>query len=161
MVFGHLLAMSKMISELPGDATPQYFPYYLRQKFPNLGSVFYLDNWPFSPPILAVASPTILHQITQEPSLPKHHFMRKFIGPIAGEHSILTSEGQTWKKWRSICSPSFSTAHLVAQLPDILEAITIFHDILHRHTLNQRRNPFQLKALTDSLVADILGKISL
>ncbi|KAI9777748.1 MAG: hypothetical protein M1816_004592 [Peltula sp. TS41687] len=45
------------MSKLPDDVHAHYLPDQLRRVIPDLGPVFYIDNWPFSPPILVIASP--------------------------------------------------------------------------------------------------------
>lgn len=81
-VFGHLVFCQKVLSRLPKDAHPQYLPDQIRHALPELGSNYYLDTWPFAPVMLIVASPSTLHQITQERSLPKYHALRDFLYPL-------------------------------------------------------------------------------
>ena len=63
-LFGHLLLANNVMSKLPRNAHPQYFPGQVKQVHPDIGPVFYLDMWLFSLPILVVASPSAAYQLT-------------------------------------------------------------------------------------------------
>lgn len=62
-IFGHIALMAKIIKKLPNDAHGHYLADQIRRKFPYLDS-FYLDTWPFSPPVLVVISPHAMSQFT-------------------------------------------------------------------------------------------------
>lgn len=122
-IFGHILVTNGVVSKLPADASTGYIPAHVRRATPGLGPVFYLDNWPFSAPILVIASPTSAYQITQEHSLPKFPALRHFLRPLTGEYDLVTMEGELWKTWRSIYNPGFSSSHLMTLVPDIMSTL--------------------------------------
>lgn len=150
--------MEKTVSDLSPNATPQYLPHHIRRALPSLGPIFYLETWPFSDPILVIASPSTAYQITQGHSLPKYPLMRKFVAPVAGPYNLLM-EGQQWKTWRSIVNPCFSANNLTALVPEMINEVLTFSNILMEHL--KAKDLFQLKTLTDNLVMDILGKVAL
>ena len=158
-VLGHLLFCYRMSSKLPRDAHPGYLPDIIRRELPDLGPVYYIDTWPFGPQILVVASPNSLYQITQEHSLPKYHALKGFLRPITGGPDIVTMEGQTWKTWRGIFNPGFSTGHLMTLTSGIVKETETFCDILQSHLQNQTR--FTMKELTDNLAMDVIGRVVL
>ena len=158
-VLGHLPFAYKITSSMPKDAHPNYLPDMIRRSLPELGPVFYLDTWPFGPQMLVAASLESLHQITQDHSLPKYHAMKSFLRPIADGQDIVTMEGATWKKWRSIFNPGFSMNHLLTLATGIVEEASKFCESLHR--LAKKEQIFQMKHLTDPLTLDIIGKIVL
>ncbi|KAI9849674.1 MAG: hypothetical protein M1837_002799 [Sclerophora amabilis] len=158
-LFGSLLVTKDRVATLPADVNPQYLPHHIRRSHPDVGSLFYLDNWPFIAPILVVSSPYAAHQATQEHSLPKFPAMRKFIRPIAGEYDLVTLEGPMWKTWRGIFSPGFSAAHLTSLVPDIVSETMVFCDILREKV--EGNAVFSLKKLTDNLAMDVIGRVVL
>ena len=157
-LLGHLSAVGKIASKHPPGATFQYAPYELRDVLPHRGT-FYLDIWPFSAPLLVLASPNSLRQATQEHSLPKYPNMQKFTKPIAGEQNLLTMEGQAWKTWRTLLNPSFNPSNISELLPAMIDDVSVFKNLLKARA--DQRDIFRLKALTDNLVMDINGRLVL
>ena len=151
--------MKNVVEGLPPDVNPQYFPNALRRAYPDLGPVFYIDNWPYIAPMLIVASPSAAFQVTQEHSLPKFPAMRHFMRPIAGEFDLVSMEGNTWKTWRSIFNPGFSPTHLNSLVPDIVLEAKVFCDILREKA--KSKEIFSMKKLTDNLTMDIVGRVVL
>lgn len=158
-VFGHLLIVGKLMATLPSDSNSQYLPGLLRRAYPDLGPNFYMDIWPFSSPILVIAEPATLHQITQEHSLPKHPVLREFLRPLTNGLDILTLDGQMWKKWRTIYNPGFSLTHLLTLAPVIVKETSIFCEILRE--LTQKQKMFRMKDFTDKLAIDVIGTVVL
>ena len=151
--------MKEVVETLPSDVHPQYFPHELQRAFPQLGPVFYIDNWPYIAPMLIIASPSAAFQVTQEHSLPKFPAMREFMRPIAGDFDLVSMDGPMWKTWRGIFNPGFSSAHLTSLVPEIIREATVFCDILRERA--ERQEIFPLKKLTDNLTMDIIGKVVL
>lgn len=147
------------VATLPYDANPLYIPHHIRRAHLDLGSIFYLDNWPYVPPVLIVASPFTAHQVTQEHSLPKFSGLRRFMQPIAGEFDLVTMEGQMWEKFRVIFNPGFSAAHLLSLVPDIVVEVGGFCAILREKM--EEKTTFSMKQLTDDLTMDIIGRMVL
>ena len=158
-LFGHVLFCAKLMSKLPKDAHDQYLPDQIRRALPDLGPNFYVDTWPFGPPILLLSTPSTLHQITQEHSLPKYHMVKKFLSPLTDGLDIVTMEGQMWKTWRGVYNPGFSLSHLMSQVPSIIEETKVLCEILQEHV--QKNDIFKMKSLTDNITMDIIGGIVL
>lgn len=147
------------MSKLPNDAHPHYLPDQIRQTMPEIGPNYYIDTWPFLPPMLVVSSPSTLYQIMQEHPLPKHQSLRNFLRPLTGGLDIVSMDGPIWKKWRSIYNPGFSTNHLMTLVPDIVRETLVFCDILQEHA--ERKDIISMKPYTDNLAIDVIGKIVL
>lgn len=158
-IFGHLFVIAHVLSKIPKDAHSHYLPDQLRQAYPDMGPIFYIDAWPFTTLTLVVASPTTLAQITTEHVLPKFPAIRDFLYPLANGKDIVSMDGREWKYWRSIFNPGFSMNHLITLVPDIVRETTVFCEILQHHASEQ--NIFRMKALTDNLTMDIIGKVVL
>lgn len=158
-MFGSLLVTNDVVSKLPADVNPQYYPHEIRRAHPELGPIFYIDNWPYIAPILVVASPSTAFQATQEHSLPKFPALAHYMRGIAGTDDLVTMEGQMWKTWRGIFNPGFSGSHLTSLMPEFVQEATIFGGILQEHA--EKGKMFPLKDVTDNLTIDIIGKIVL
>lgn len=158
-IAGHLFASAKLMAGLPADAHGHYLPGRMMRRTPGLESIFYMDNWPFSPPILVVAAPEGASQIMQIRVLPKFHAVRHFLGPLTGGFGLLTMEGSTWKAWRTIFNPGFSADHLTTMVPGILKDTHTFCDILRDHA--RKGDVFSLEHMTTNLTLDIIGRVTL
>ncbi|KAI4194053.1 MAG: hypothetical protein LQ350_007999 [Teloschistes chrysophthalmus] len=158
-ILGHLCFCYKIASALPKDAHPNYLPDMIRRQMPELGSIFYLDTWPFGPQMLVVASAAGLYQITQQHPLPKYHALKHFLKPISEGLDIVTMEGDMWKTWRGIFNPGFSASHLMTLTEDILRDAQRFCDTLEKRCEDGQM--FKMKDLTDNLTMDIIGKVVL
>ena len=158
-VFGSLLATKEVMADLPPDVNPQYLAIATRRRYPHVGNVFYIDNWPFIAPILVTASPSTAKQITQEHSLPKFPAVRNFFRPIAGKYDLISMEGMLWKKWRGVFNPGFGAAYLTTLVPEMVKESLVFCDILRARVPGG--GMFQLKPLTDNFTVDVVGKLVL
>ncbi|MCJ1264273.1 hypothetical protein MMC22_004144 [Lobaria immixta] len=156
-IFGHLITMGELVSTLPPDLHPHSFPHFLRKKYPDLGPVFYLDNWPVAYPICAVVDPDVAYQATQQNSLPKHQINKDYIEPFVGKYNMLTLEGKLWKQWRSIFNPSFASGHVIDLVPRIIEDTLIFCDTLSTHA--EKSDVFSLEDVTTKLTIDVIGRV--
>jgi len=45
------------MSQLPSDVHGHVLPRQIAMAFPDLGPLFYIDTWPFGPPMLVATSP--------------------------------------------------------------------------------------------------------
>lgn len=158
-LLGHLPVVACLLSQLPSDAHPFYIPDQVRRNYPDLGQNYYLDLWPFAPPMLVLASPYTINQINQEHVLHKYPQLHAFIRPLTDNLDILSMEGQIWKKWRAVFNPGFSAAHLMTLVPEIVKETEKFCQILKEHAGN--RDIFQMKALTDNLTMDVIGRVAM
>jgi len=158
-VFGHIFVVMRLLSQLPSDAHAFYVPDQVRRNYPDFGQNYYLDLWPFASPMLVLASPYTINQVNQEHVLHKYPQLRDFIRPLTDNLDILSMEGQMWKKWRAVFNPGFSAAHLMTLVPGIVKETEIFCQILREHA--EKRDIFQMKALTDNLTMDVIGRVVL
>ena len=151
--------VTRLLSQLPSDAHPFYVPDQVRRHYPDLGPNYYLDLWPFGPSMLVLASPDTINQVNQEHVLHKYPQLRAFIRPLTDNLDILSMEGQIWKKWRAVFNPGFSAAHLMTLVPGIVKEVETFCQILREHA--EKEDIFQMKALTDNLTMDVIGRVAL
>ena len=158
-LLGHLPLIASTMSKLPKDVHPMVLPHQIRKAMPDLGPLFYLDAFPFGPPILIVSSPESAYQITQSHSLPKSHTLGKFVRPMTGGKDLVSMEGQEWRIWRNIFNPGFSTGHLMTLIPEMMAEISTFHDILQG--LAGKPDMFFMDPLTTKLSLDIIGRLAL
>jgi sterigmatocystin biosynthesis cytochrome P450 monooxygenase len=158
-IFGHIALLAGILRNLPPDAHISLFPNEVRRQYPHLDTAFYLDLWPFGPPMLVALSPDIISQFTQERSLPKFKDLRQFIRPITGGHDLLTMEGAVWRRWRSIFNPGFSAQNVMSLVPEILKNVLVFRDIIKGHA--EKGDIFQLEELALNLSNDITGRVVL
>ncbi len=158
-ILGHLLVLARMLAGLPKDAHPHYLPDKLRQHYPDMGPIFYLDAWPFTTLTLVVASPATLAQITTQHVLPKFPAIKDFLYPLANGKDIVSMDSREWKYWRNVFNPGFSASHLMTLVPDIVRETTVFCEMLQCHA--KKQDIFQMKTLTDNLAMDVIGKVVL
>ena len=147
------------MSQAPSDVHGHVLPHQIELMFPGLGPVFYIDTWPFGPPILAIVGPDTAYQITQSHSLPKYNALRKYMLPMTGGSDLVTMEGSQWKKWRNIFSPGFSSSHLMTLVPEIMKDISTFCEILREEA--RKADIVFMDPLTTRLSLDIIGRVAL
>jgi cytochrome P450 len=98
-------------------------------------------------------------QVTQTNSRPKSPAIQQFIGHIVGPTSLLFTEGEQWKKIRSLFNPGFSLAHLMTLVPSIVDDTMIFYEVLGEHADSGEVRPIETAAA--HLTIDIMGHIIL
>lgn len=118
---------------------------------------FYLDTWPFATPILVVLKPDMIYQLTQANQIPKDKGVRHFLEPLTGKEDLVTLEGAAWKRWRAIFNPGFSVSHITSLVPDMIELVEVFKNILDKHAKNG--NILYLEEATLNLTIDMIGKL--
>lgn len=118
------------MAQYPFDTNGQYVPLLLAKEYPDVCDcgLVYVDTWPIGPPILAVFHPEMMAQFTQETSMPKHELLLRQFMPFSNGMDLVSSEGQDWKRWRSIFNPGFSAKNLISFVPAILEEAQVFKD---------------------------------
>jgi cytochrome P450 len=158
-VFGHLKFVAGIMSQVPSDVHGHVLPHQIELLLPDLGPMFYIDTWPFGPPILAVAAPDPAYRITQSHSLPKFYALRDFLRPMTGGSDLITMEGNEWKTWRNIFSPGFSSSHLMTLVPEIMKDVLIFCEILREAA--GKSEIVSMDPLTTRLSLDIIGRVAL
>ena len=147
------------MSKLPSDINGHVIPRQILLRFPNLASVFYLDTWPFGPPMMVITSAYCANQVTVAHSLPKFAAMRDFMKPMTGDMDLLTLEGDEWKAWKNIFQPGFNSGVLMTMIPKMTEEVVTFCQILREHAASG--NVFSMDPLTVNLSLDIIGRLLL
>ncbi|KKY13274.1 putative cytochrome p450 [Diplodia seriata] len=153
-----MLVIKACLEELPVDAVFHYTARRLSLDFPK-HHMFYLDFWPINTPFLVVANPFTASQITQHPNARKPDSVESAFESLAGGPNLITMPNVPWKKWRALFSPGFSPAHMLEQVPKIVDKARIFCEILREKA--GKDAVFQLEEATFRLTIDVIGFISL
>ena len=72
---------------------------------------------------------------------------------------MTTMEGKEWKTWRNIFNPGFSSGHLNTLVPEIMEDISAFCEILRE--LANKPDIVLMDPLTSNLSLDIICRVAL
>ena len=158
-LLGHIPLSARILGKLPKDAHGHYLADQIHREYSDLGPAFYLDTWPFGPPVLVVISPDMIAQYCQDRYLRKHVGMRNFLEPLTGELDLVSMEGQIWKKWRRIFNPGFSATHISTLTKSIMEEVKTFRSILRQHA--QDDSLFQLEEHALNLAIDVIGRATM
>lgn len=156
-VWGHLALCADILRSLPPSAHENYLGDEVRKRYPDLNAAFYLDNWPFSPLILVVLDPDMMHQMTQDNSVPKYKGSRHLLRSLTGGEDLVTPESPVWKRRRAIFNAGFSLNHIMVLVPNIVEEVMIFRNILRVHA--EIGDLFHLEELSLNLTIDIIGRV--
>ncbi|KAI4131247.1 MAG: hypothetical protein LQ338_001341 [Usnochroma carphineum] len=159
-IFGHLLVVNNILSELPRAAHAHYLPSRIHRRYPDLGPIYYLDMYPFAPPFLVCVSPTVISQFTTQSGneLPNHPGVKKYLLPITGGRDLASMEGEEWKRWRKIYNPGFGAGHIMNLVPAIVEEVSVFVDILREHA--RKGDLFSLDEAAINLTMDVIGRVA-
>ena len=125
-------------------------------EFNDVGA-FYIDLWPISDPMVYVFHPGLMSQYTN--TLKKSHLMIDEFRPWTGNKDIVTSEGAHWRRWRTLLNPGFSAKNILSMVPDFLEEIRVFTDLLDSRA--DTGDIFRLEEPTINLSIDIIGRAAL
>ena len=155
---GHLLAAKPVMDALPADVHVNVAITELSRKFVETDA-FYLDFWPFSRTVLVVSSPSTSMQVTQEYNLPKPVLLHDYFLPITGGANLFTMPEEQWKSWRAIFNPGFSTSYILEQVPNLVEEVSVYCEILREHA--RKQDIFSLDETTLNLTMDIIGTVTL
>ena len=158
-IFGHIALSARFLKGLPKDAHGAYLADQINRAYPDLGPAFYLDTWPFGPPVLVVLSPDMIAQYCQDRYLQKHVGMRRFLEPLTGESDLVSMEGEMWKKWRRIFNPGFSAGHINTLAESVLEEVKIFRAILRKHA--KQGDLFKLEDHALNVAMDMIGRAAM
>jgi sterigmatocystin biosynthesis cytochrome P450 monooxygenase len=147
------------MSKLPKDIHGHVLPHQIRLKLPDLDPVFYIDTWPFGPPMLVITAPDQAYQITQAHSLPKFHALRDYMRPMTGGNDMITMEGKEWKTWRNVFKSGFSSGHLMTLVPTMIDEMSTFCAVLR--DLARKHETFSMDQVATGLSLDIIGRVVL
>ncbi|KAK8086050.1 hypothetical protein PG994_001024 [Apiospora phragmitis] len=130
-LLGHIGLVAKLTKGWPRDFHGHYIAAELRDRYPALPPVFYLDLWPTGPPLVVMTAAGGAAEIAlREPQLPKYEGVLGFLQPLIGRHGLVTMEGAEWKYWRAIFNPGFNAAHLQTLVPGVVENTLVLCEIL-------------------------------
>ncbi|OTB01946.1 hypothetical protein M426DRAFT_323042 [Hypoxylon sp. CI-4A] len=169
-LFGHLGIFADFRADHPPDVNIYMFHGWLaanfKKYFPDLERlppVIYLDLWPVASSLVPVYDPVAATQFTTAHSLPKESSTANYMSPLTGNLDIVSEEGELWKKWRQRFNPGFSPRNLTALLPELIEEVKVFVDVLKNLAgENGEWGPvFQLEEKTTNLTFDIIVRASL
>lgn len=118
-----------------------------------------MDLWPVAEPFVAIMDPDICQQFSVETQPLKHPSLKLFMEPLVGKDDMVSSDGQKWKKWRSMFNPGFSTQHLTTLVPGIVDDCLVYCDILDENA--KSKCIFRLEEASTRLTIDIIGKVVL
>lgn len=93
-----------------------------------------MDLWPLTYSYAFVIDGEAATQFTVSPSLNKHDVVGDYLVHMTHGHDLFAGNGQLWKKWRSRLNPGFSSRHMTTMIPDILEEVITFVDVLKAKT---------------------------
>jgi cytochrome P450 len=127
-LLGHLLSLAKIMSKYPRDTAGHTIPMLLANEYPELREqgLVCMDVWPIANPMLAVFHPDMIEQFCQDPSMPKSELLQTLFNDFTGCQDLLCSDGEHWKRWRSIFNPGFSNNNILSFVPAFIEEIQIF-----------------------------------
>lgn len=97
--------------------------------------------------------------MTQVNSLPKDPGTEVHIGHITGPQSLIYTEGDKWKKTRSLFNPGFSLAHLMTLVPTIVDDTAVYCKVLAEHAESGEVHP--IEGDLAHLTIDIMGHVVL
>lgn len=170
MFWGHLKALGEYSRAFPPDNSTNHLSLWMvdnwKKLFPaetRCPTVVYLDLWPVSKSIMFTLHPKVSAQFTQIKSLPKDEMERDFLKPLTGNKDMVSSDGEQWKKWRSIFNPGFSPRNITSLVPAMMEDMLTFLSVLESYagSATQPGQVIQLEKLTTNLTFDIIAKATL
>ncbi|KXJ90740.1 cytochrome P450 [Microdochium bolleyi] len=168
-LWGHLKVMGDFRAVSPSDTNMYEFHRWLKANmstyFPGetqMPPVVYLDLWPFTGGMALVTDADMIPQFMQKPDLPKYYMVEDFLKPLTGGRDIVSISGPVWKLWRTRFNPSFAPRRVLALLPELMEEVEVFVDLLRqkagRSTAhgNAWGEMFQLHEKTVNLTFDVI-----
>ena len=111
------------------------------------------------PTSLIICEAEIADQVTVKHSLDKHPMVKEYLKQHLGTENMASANGAVWRKARTVYNPGFATGHLMTLISDIVEDVTIFHDVLSE--LAETGKVFQLEATAMKLSFDMIGRLVL
>jgi cytochrome P450 len=110
--------------------------------------------------MLIVTDPDVIAQYSGlDNTLPKHPGVTRFLMPITGGLDLNCLTGETWRLWRKLFQPGFSTGHVLNSVPEIVGQVEVFRRQLFERAKKDDMFTFEQHALNVSI--DIIKKIAL
>ena len=154
---GHMLAVKTVMEKLPANAATHYT--FADIALQSKESMFYVDFWPISDPLLVITSPFAAEQLSKHPIHFKPSNIVKVMESLTGGPSLLTMPETQWKQWRTIFNPGFSPSYILDQVPKILPEIEVFREKLREQALLNKF--FQLDKMTLRFSLEVIGIVAL
>ncbi|KAL8735163.1 MAG: hypothetical protein Q9166_001039 [cf. Caloplaca sp. 2 TL-2023] len=151
--------MGKAAAAFPPRTHPHTFLHWMRQHYPELPPVFYIDLWPVAAPMLIILDPAAAAQVTIHNSLRKHPQIQDYVYPLLGKKNLVTLEGKEWKMWRGIFNPGFASGHLMSLVAGMVSDTVRFTEILSDYAAKEK--VFELEDAATRLTVDIIGNVVL
>ncbi|KAL2845518.1 cytochrome P450 [Aspergillus pseudoustus] len=162
LISGHMKALDAVMGE--GDRRRHIDQVFLeiKDKLDN-PPLFIVDLRPVLYTICVICSHEVAEQISRASrtfpySLPKGDVLENFT-PLIGERSILSAQGSEWKALRKQFNPGFAPQRLISLLPEILDRVQRFVDILDEHAVSGE--VVALDELCINLTFDIIGTVTM
>ena len=156
LLAGHFLALKGILMHLPTNTTMHTTMHHLSKRFPS--GIFYINLWPFSGNLLVITTPSAAAQV-QALELEKPSILCEPLNTLTGGPSLITMQGPTLMKWRTLFNPGFSAGYMMGLAPLIADEVGIFCDLLRERV--RRGEMFQLEDLTLKLTIDVIGSVTL
>lgn len=153
---GHPLTLQKYVNHLPPDANVNLAMQDLAREFADT-ETFLMDVSPFYPPLFMVYDPHTAIPISTKYNFPKTDMHLQFMKPITGGPNLLSMSFQTWKTWRSLFNPGFSSIAMMDSVPHIVNSVRVFCDKLEV----SGKGLILLDSLTTRLTMDVIIKVTL
>ncbi|KAL1961372.1 hypothetical protein VTO42DRAFT_100 [Malbranchea cinnamomea] len=154
-IFGHLGLFGALTRAFPSN-TYLHHPFIVISRKYNLPDVFYLDLWPFQPPMLVLCRPDLVAQVTTVKAWPKPAIIQQFLDLLIDRDSIFTADGAKWKYLHSVFAPAFAPAQLRSMVDGMLEEVIIYYDRLVE--LAQSGEEFSMDEATIALTLNVIGR---
>ncbi|KAK3360452.1 cytochrome P450 [Lasiosphaeria hispida] len=160
LVWGHMKALYEVISRGKED---RHIDGVFAAMSDDLGNppMMYIDLRPVGRPMLIVNNHEAAEQVTRATkffpwSAPKSPTIKDLVHLI-GERSLLSKQGEDWKRLRKVFNPGFAPSHLITLLPAILDKTDIFLE--HLDLYAKTGEEFLLNKLLIDLTFDIIGAV--
>lgn len=155
---GHFLVLGKVMRLLPSDSIIHNIMWYISKDYPK--GIFYISLWPFSGTVMVISDADAAAQLESLP-LAKGADIINPLEQITGGRSLLTMDGDEWKRWRRLFNPSFSPGYMMGLAPAIADEVAVFRQKLFDRCSEGLSEVFQLEDLTLRMTFDVIGSVVL
>ncbi|KAF9879490.1 hypothetical protein CkaCkLH20_03033 [Colletotrichum karsti] len=155
---GHFPVLGKVMRSLPSDSIVHNIMWHISHDYPN--GIFYMSLWPFTGTVMIIADADAASQVEGR-IIGKGPDIIPPLETITGGKSLLTMEGEEWKKWRRLFNPGFSAGYMMGLAPLIADEVAVFRQKLLDRCSEGVSEVFQLEDLTLRLTFDIIGSVVL
>ncbi|CAI6320752.1 unnamed protein product [Periconia digitata] len=149
--------MKQHLDSMPPDASALLVVKKLCEEHSET-EAFVLDLWPADRATLVVFGAESSMEVSNKFNLPKPKKQVHMFRPLTGGESVLTMNGDEWKKWRALFNPGFSASHMARLIPTVIQSAETFCDILRQKA---GKGVFRLDSLTTRLTMEIITKVTL